>query len=64
MVIAELRTCVHTLQEDQASRAACIAELEALIREDKIDGEVGKDIIEKLQKSGEPAAQVIEKYTR
>ena len=63
-VIAELRTCVYTLQEDQTRRAACIAELEALIRENKIDGEVGKDIIEKLQKSGEPAAQVIEKYTR
>jgi methyl-accepting chemotaxis protein len=63
-VIAELRTCVHTLQEDQASRAACIAELESLIRDNIIDSEVGKDIIEKLQKSGEQAAQVIEKYTR
>lgn len=64
MVIAELRTCVRTLQEDQASRAACIAELEALVRDNKIDSEVGKDIIEVLQKSREQAAQAIEKYTR
>ena len=64
MVIAELRTCVHTLQEDHASRSACIAELEALVRDNKIDSEAAKSIIEMLQKNSEQAAKAIEKYNR
>jgi len=64
MVIAELRTCVHTLQEDHASRSACIAELEALVRDNKMDSEVGKSIIETLQKNSEQAAKATEKYNR
>lgn len=64
MIIDELRTCVQTLQEDQTSRAACIAELESLVRDNKLDSEVGKGIIETLQKGGEQAEHAIEKYIR
>ena len=62
MVITELRTCVNTIQEDQESKAACIADLETLVRDHKLDSEVGKSIIEILQKGSEQAAQAIEKY--
>lgn len=64
MVITELRTCVHTLQQDHASRSACIAELEALVRDNKIDSEAARGIIEMLQKNSEQAVQAIEKYNR
>ena len=64
MVIAELRTCVHTLQQDHASKSACIAKLEALVRDNRIDSDTAKGIIEMLQKNSEQAAQAIEKYNR
>jgi methyl-accepting chemotaxis protein len=64
MVIAELRTCVHTLQQDHASRSACIAELEAQVRDNKIDSEAARGIIEMLQKNSQQTAKAIEKYNR
>lgn len=64
LLIAELRTCVYALQEDHAGTAACIAELEAMVRDNKIDSDAGKNIIERLQKNSEQAAKAIEKYTR
>ena len=64
MVIAELRTCVNTIQEDQESRAACIADLESLAGDNKADSEAVRGIIERLKKGGKQAAQAVEKYTR
>ena len=64
MVIAELRTCVHTLQEEHANRSACITELEALVKDNKIDSEAARGIIQMLQKNSEQAAKAIGKYNR
>ena len=64
MVIAELRTCVHTLQEDHAGRSECIAELETLVSDNRIDSETGKELIDKLQKNSEQITRTLEKYNR
>ena len=64
MVIAELRTCVHSLREGQANGSECITALEAMVRDNKIDREAGQGIIESLQKNNEQAANVTEKYGR
>ena len=41
-----------------------IAELEALVRDNKIDREAARGIIEMLQKNSQQAAKTIEKYKR
>ena len=64
MLVAELRYFFRALEEGQTSNSACIAELEALSRDNKIDNEAGKRIIASLQKNNEQMTKTIEKYRR
>lgn len=62
-VISELRTFVLTLQEDHATMAACIDEIEDKIRNNQITSETGNELIARLKSSKDKTANALMKYS-
>lgn len=62
-VINELRTFVLTLQEDHATMAACIDEIEDKIRNNQITSETGNELIARLKSSKDKTANALMKYS-
>ncbi len=63
MVIKELQVFVRTLQADHETLSKCILELEDQIRDNKVSGEAGRELIRKMQMSRENISQVLDKYS-
>lgn len=64
VVIDELRGFVKTLQGNHETMSSCINELEEQIRDNQIDREAGRELIEKMQESRKNITQALGKYSK
>ncbi len=64
MVISELRGAVKNLRGDYETMSSCINDLEDQIKDNQIDNEAGRALIEKMQARREETAQILDKYSK
>ncbi len=64
ILVNDLRTVVHTLQEGRSTLSACIDEIEEKMATKQIENATGYALIEKLAKSKENSSSALEKYCR
>ena len=64
MVISELRGVVTNLRGDYETMSSCINDLENQIKNNQIDNEAGRALIEKIQTRRENIAQTLDKYSK